>query len=419
MPNFNNTYIKLPNNFYSILNPVPVQKPELILFNKILAKDLGIENFTNEELANYFSGNKIIKGSEPIAIAYAGHQYGHFVSQLGDGRAILLGEILDKNNQRFDIQLKGSGQTPYSRSGDGRAGIGPMIREYIVSEAMNAFKIPTTRSLAVVKTGEMIQRETALDGAVLTRVAQSHIRVGTFEYFAARRDLDSIKILADYSIQRHFPDLKTTPNIYQNFIMEVAKRQAELIAKWMGVGFIHGVMNTDNMLISGETIDFGPCAFLDEYLANKTFSSIDRHGRYSFSNQANIALWNILNLNYCLSALTVNDEPAFNEFTKRLENYFSEIYSKNYWKIMLEKIGIEKNTNREDQSLLKNLLEIMSKDSLDFTITFRYLSETLTSKSEHLEPFIEHSESLQSWILQWKNRLKEEKKTFEEITKQM
>jgi len=282
---FDNSYQNLPQDFFERINPVPVKDPQLIIFNNDLGKSLGIDQkISKKELANIFSGNEILKGSSPIALAYAGHQYGNFVNQLGDGRAVLLGEVSTPNQERFDMQLKGSGQTRFSRQGDGRSPLGPVIREYVVSEAMNALGIPSTRSLAAVTTGEKVFREVILPGGILTRIAKSHIRVGTFEYFAAQKNTENLKTLADYTIKRHFPSLKDVANPYLSLLEIVSERQIELISKWMGVGFIHGVMNTDNTSIVGETIDYGPCAFMDEYNPSTVFSSIDAHSRCVLGN---------------------------------------------------------------------------------------------------------------------------------------
>ena len=295
---FDNSYARLPNHFYTRLMPTAVTHPDMVKLNTELAQDLGIDPdlYDDKEWAAIFSGNHIPTGADPIAMAYAGHQFGHFVPQLGDGRAILIGEIKDAGGFHKDIQLKGCGQTPFSRQGDGRAALGPVLREYIVSEAMNALGIPTTRALAAVKTGEPVYRETILPGAVLTRVASSHVRVGTFQYFAARGDITAVKQLADYVIERHYIDLKNSDKPYESLLRAVSKRQAKLVAQWMRIGFIHGVMNTDNMAISGETIDYGPCAFMDTYDPDTVFSSIDNFGRYAYANQPQIAQWNLLQL---------------------------------------------------------------------------------------------------------------------------
>ena len=292
--NFDNTYANLPDLMATKLAPIAVKKPELIIFNKELADELSLDfsNISDSELAEIFSGNTLPEGSVPLAQAYCGHQFGHFV-MLGDGRAILLGEHLNKQGKRFDVQLKGSGQTPYSRNGDGRAALGPMLREYLISEAIHALNIPTTRSLAVVSTGEDVQREIILKGAILTRIASSHLRVGTFQYVAAKQDLETLKKLVHYSIDRHYPELKDEPNLAIGLFKAVMKKQIKLIVNWMRVSFIHGVMNTDNMTISGETIDYGPCAFMDQYDPKTVFSSIDHYGRYAFTNQPVIANWNL------------------------------------------------------------------------------------------------------------------------------
>lgn len=322
---FKNTYVsQLSKNFHTKTDPEKVKNPELICFNNSLANDLGINDyrFSHSELAKVFSGNVILKGSEPIALVYAGHQFGYFVPQLGDGRAVLLGEVIDRNGILRDIQLKGSGRTPYSRRGDGRAALGPMIREFIVSEAMHALGIKTTRSLAVVKTGEDIISETISPGAVLTRVAASHIRIGSFEYFSAKKDFISLKILADYTIERHYPEAKMANNPYRALLMLVMEAQISLIINWLSVGFVHGVMNTDNMTLSGETIDYGPCAFIDEYNPEKVFSSIDQYGRYAFNNQKNACLWNLTKLAQSLSPLIFSSFKKNNNVINDLENTF-------------------------------------------------------------------------------------------------
>ena len=291
---FDNTYYKLPDKFKQNIKPVPVKKPELVLLNKELAEELNLNfsNLDNKEISELFSGNILPKGSNSIAQAYAGHQFGHF-TMLGDGRAVLIGEHLSKKKERFDIQLKGSGKTAFSRNGDGRAALGPMLREYIISEAMFGLKIPTTRSLAVVKTGENVVRETSLPGAILTRVASSHIRVGTFQYIAARQKKDELEILFNYVIDRHFPDFKNSNNKPIELFKIILEKQIDLVVNWMRVGFIHGVMNTDNMSISSETIDYGPCAFMDVYDPKTVFSSIDQLGRYAYCNQPAITKWNL------------------------------------------------------------------------------------------------------------------------------
>src|SRR5690349_8351056 len=307
---FQNTYSALPANFFARVAPTPVAAPRLIKLNRALAVHLGLDPdmLESPEGAEILAGKRLPDGADPIAMAYAGHQFGHFVPQLGDGRAILLGEVIDKDGIRRDIQLKGSGPTPFSRRGDGRAALGPVLREYIVSEAMFALGIPTTRSLGAVTSGENVMRETMLPGAVLTRVASSHIRVGTFQYFAARQDTDALRRLADHVINRHYPELGTSDRPYHGLLAGVVGRQAELVARWLHIGFIHGVMNTDNTSISGETIDYGPCAFMDEYNPGQVFSSIDEMGRYAYANQPRIALWNLTRLAECLLPLFSDDQ---------------------------------------------------------------------------------------------------------------
>ncbi|MFN8912205.1 MAG: protein adenylyltransferase SelO, partial [Alphaproteobacteria bacterium] len=332
--NFQNTYAKLPQNFYQKIKPTEVSNPKLLYCNESLANSLGLEHKLHDEaeIAQIFSGNKILSNSDPIALAYAGHQFGYFVPQLGDGRAVLLGEIKDQANKRFDVQLKGSGVTAYSRNGDGRAALGPVLREYIISEAMHYLGVKTTRSLAVVSTGENVLRNgMLLPGAILTRIASSHIRIGTFEYFASRGDIKSLKILADYTIDRHYPELKTTSAPYVSLFEKVMEAQIELIVNWMRVGFIHGVMNTDNTSIAGETLDYGPCAFLDEYDPDKVFSAIDYQGRYSFSNQPQICYWNLAQLAQCIALVIGGDiEKSLSILYAVLANFKVQYQTKYY-----------------------------------------------------------------------------------------
>ena len=413
---FSNTYVKLPSHFYARQDPIPVLNPELVVFNERLASELGV-TIPESERARYFSGNQMLRGSEPIALAYAGHQFGHFVPSLGDGRALLLGEIRSPSGYCYDVQLKGSGRTPYSRQGDGRAALGPMIREYIVSEAMHALGIPTTRALAVAKTGEMLLRDTVQPGAILTRIASSHIRVGTFEYFAARHEVDSVRTLADYAIARHFPYLKHCATIYLAFLLAVLEKQASLIAHWMALGFIHGVMNTDNMAISGETIDYGPCAFLDEYDPHKKFSSIDHHGRYAFSNQAAIALWNIQQLYYAIAPLIDKDttqlSPSF--LARRFWNSYEHTYSS----LMLQKIGLFSKHTSSDKDIVGNLLDIMHRENLDFTLTFRSLVHSLQNRTSRLNAFCQSSKPFTQWLTLWHHRLRKEPLPLEDIAVKM
>lgn len=404
---FNNTYAKLPENFYQKIKPAKVSSPKLLYFNASIADQLDIKYNLKDsaEMAQIFSGNIMLEGAEPIALAYAGHQFGSFVYQLGDGRAILLGEIINKNNIKFDIQLKGSGVTPYSRGGDGRAFLGPVLREYIISQAMYNFGIKTTRSLAVVNTGEKILRAGELmPGAILTRIATSHIRVGTFEYFAFRKDAKSLKILADYIINRHYPEMKAHENPYLSLFKHILDSQIDLIVGWMRVGFIHGVMNTDNVSIIGETLDYGPCAFLDEYDPNKTFSSIDHNGRYRFLNQPRICQWNLMQLAKCfIFIVDDNPEKALNLLNSSILN-FEPQYQVKYNSMMCKKIGIS-NVSIVALELLTELLDIMYAEALDYTLTFRYLTYTLYDRGFDYSKIYTPSISIQNWLKKWMNYL--------------
>ena len=397
---FENTYAKLPDILATKLVPVPVKKPKLIIFNNRLAKDLGLDvnSVTEDDLTNLFSGNKLPAGSEPLAQAYCGHQFGHFV-MLGDGRAIVLGEHLTPSGKRIDIQFKGSGRTPYSRSGDGRAALGPMLREYIISEAMHGLNIPTTRSLAVVATGEMVQREVALQGAVLTRVASSHLRVGTFQYLAARQDIKSLKELVSYTIKRHYPEFINSKNQALELLRIVIKKQAYLIAEWMRVSFIHGVMNTDNMTISGETIDYGPCAFMDYYDPKTVFSSIDLHGRYAFGNQPNIAEWNLARFAEAILPLFDLDNKKAVSIAEQEINNFKDIFKNNFTKMMKGKLGLISN-EIEDDKLMKDLFQLMFENEADYTNTFVYLMNGSVPQEKLIKDknFIE-------WKNKWNSRL--------------
>ena len=397
---FENTYVKLPEILATKLVPVPVKKPKLVIFNNRLAKDLGLDvnSVSEDDLTNLFSGNKLPTGSEPLAQAYCGHQFGHFV-MLGDGRAIVLGEHLTPSGKRIDIQFKGSGRTPYSRSGDGRAALGPMLREYIISEAMHGLNIPTTRSLAVVATGEMVQREVALQGAVLTRVASSHLRVGTFQYLAARQDIKSLKELVNYTIKRHYPEFINSKNQALELLRIVIKKQAYLIAEWMRVSFIHGVMNTDNMTISGETIDYGPCAFMDYYDPKTVFSSIDLHGRYAFGNQPNIAEWNLARFAEAILPLFDLDNKKAISIAEQEINNFKDIFKNNFTTMMKGKLGLISN-EIEDDKLMKDLFQLMFENEADYTNTFVYLMNGSVPQEELIKDknFIE-------WKNKWNSRL--------------
>lgn len=372
--NFDNSYARLPELLFSSQKPTPVTSPKLVAFNDSLATSLGLNRqvLQSSDGVAVFAGNRIPEGASPLAQAYAGHQFGHF-TMLGDGRAILIGEQITPSDERFDIQLKGSGRTPYSRGGDGRAALGPMLREYIISEGMHALGIPTTRSLAVVTTGESVIRETELPGAILTRVASSHLRVGTFQYAANWGTADELRTLADYTLQRHFPDVGEAENRYLSLLQEVIKRQAALIAQWQLVGFVHGVMNTDNMALSGETIDYGPCAFMDTYDPATVFSSIDVHGRYAYGNQPRIAAWNLARFAETLLPLLHENEEQAIQLAQDAIADFSEQYHRNWFSGMRAKLGIF-NEEAEDKTLIEDLLGLMHKNRADYTNTFRALT---------------------------------------------
>ena len=407
-----NSYIGLPEEFYQQIDPTPVKNPSLLIFNEELANSLNIELNEDDKL-NFFSGNKIPKDSIPVALNYSGHQFGNFVHQLGDGRAILLGEVRNKN-ESYDIQLKGSGQTKFSRQGDGRSALGPVLREYILSEAMYHLGIPTTRSLAAVATGEHVVRDSFEPGGILTRVAKSHLRVGTFEYFASRQQWEDLKLLADFAIQRHFPKIRETDNHYLELLKKVASNQSILIANWMSVGFIHGVMNTDNFTISGETIDYGPCAFLDEYHPGKVFSSIDQNGRYAYGNQPSISSWNLASLAGCLIAFIDKDSDKANELaTEVLENYSIDT-NQRILDLMCKKIGLD-GSKKNNQEILRNLLKLMMDNESDFTITFRSLSDILLNNSDNFLAQFHQKNEVSGWINNWKSALNLENKNVGEI----
>ena len=390
---FDNSYASLPDQFYSRQSASTVSKPELIAFNRPLADLLGITGGQNSELAEIFGGNKTTDGAEPLSQLYAGHQFGQYNPQLGDGRAILLGETIGRDGQRRDIQLKGSGRTPYSRGGDGRAWLGPVLREYVVSEAMHALGIPTTRALAAVLTGEQVIRESVLPGAVLTRVAQSHIRVGTFQVFSARKEFDALRQLLDYTIARHFPETDGP----LGFLKRVIESQARLIPQWMGVGFIHGVMNTDNCQIAGETIDYGPCAFMDSYQPMQVFSSIDQFGRYAFGNQPDIIVWNMAQLATALVPLMPDAQDAIELFTKAVHDMVP-LLKKNWIRVFSAKIGIS-DPRAEDEILINDLLNLMAEGRADFTNTFTALG-TAKARDEFLVP-----DKFDFWEVRWMERI--------------
>ena len=402
---FSNSYARLPEHFHAHLDPTPVAKPYLIKFNQPLADELGLIAKVEDQAA-IFAGNVIPAGAETLAMAYAGHQFGSFVPRLGDGRAILLVEIIDTNGIRRDIQLKGSGPTPFSRRGDGRAALGPVLREYLVSEAMHALGIPTTRALAAVATGEQIMREGLMPGAVFTRVAASHIRVGTFQYFSARRDEAALRQLANYVINRHYPDATGAERPYLALLQAVSAAQAKLIAQWMHVGFIHGVMNTDNVAISGQTIDFGPCAFMDSYDPATVYSAIDSNGRYAYANQPRIANWNLARLAETLLPLIDTDpDVAITLATEVIENFQSQ-YEMHWLVGTREKLGLSTSEDG-DQGLMNDLLDAMHKNRADFTLTFRHLSNAAADDAADINVrslFIDPS-AYDAWAITWRARL--------------
>ncbi|WP_102959283.1 protein adenylyltransferase SelO [Mangrovicella endophytica] len=408
---FDNSYARLPSSFYARIKPTPVSGPHLIKLNRNLATQLGLDP---DELATpagveILAGRRVPDGAEPIATAYAGHQFGNFVPQLGDGRAILLGELIDRDGTRRDVQLKGAGRTPFSRGGDGRAALGPVLREYLVSEAMAALGIPTTRALAAVTTGDEVMRATPLPGAVLTRVASSHIRIGSFQFFAARRDVDAVRALADHAITRHYPEAAGAARPYLAFLEGVIARQARLIAQWLLVGFIHGVMNTDNMSIAGETIDYGPCAFMDAYDPATVFSSIDQFGRYAYANQPGIAQWNLTRLAECLLPLLADDQNEAIEQAQEALSAFAERFNDAYLGGLRRKLGLL-SERENDLELAQDLLNRMAAGEADFTLTFRRLCDAAAgpegdaaARSLFADPA-----SYDAWAERWRLRLVEE-----------
>jgi len=405
--NFDNSYARLSSTLFERANPVPVKDPGLVIFNRELAEELGLDASALEAQAAIFTGNTIPSGAEPIAQAYAGHQFGHF-TMLGDGRAILLGEHLTPNGTRFDVQLKGSGRTPFSRGGDGRAALGPMLREYIISEAMHGLGIPTTRSLAVASTGEIVMRESALPGAILTRVAASHIRVGTFQFVAGIGDAAALLELTDYTLYRHYPEAMESTNGALALLTKVIEKQAGLVAKWMLVGFVHGVMNTDNMALSGETIDYGPCAFMDAYDPDTVFSSIDRDGRYAYGNQARIAQWNLARLAEALLPLLDSDEKKAVEIAKTVLAGFAEKFQQNWLAGMRAKLGLF-NEEPDDVPMIDDLLKLMKQTQADYTNTLRALAE-----AEFMPGMVEPG--FQTWKDAWQSRLRRQTQQGSEVT---
>ena len=411
---FDNTYARLPERFYARLDPTPVSGPKLVKLNVELARELGLDPdaLASAEGVEMLAGNRVAAGSEPLAMAYAGHQFGHFVPQLGDGRAILLGEVKAQNGVRYDIQLKGPGPTPFSRGGDGRAALGPVLREYIVSEAMAALGVPTTRALAAVTTGERVLRETALPGAVFTRVAASHLRVGTFQYFAARGDTEAVGALADYAIARHYPEAAQEKQPYRALLDGVIARHARLVAQWMMVGFVHGVMNTDNTSISGETIDYGPCAFMEAYDPATVFSSIDAQGRYAYGNQPRAALWNLFRLAEALLPILVveagSEEAALASAQEALAAFEPQFVAARRAGLR-RKLGLMKE-REGDAELIEDLLKRMETNKADFTLTFRRLCDAAAGPEgdDQVRSLFANPDAYDAWAVQWRPRLDQE-----------
>ncbi|WP_437751510.1 protein adenylyltransferase SelO [Sorangium sp. So ce1389] len=408
---FDNTYARLPDRFHARVSPARVREPRVVKVNRALAELLGLDadRLASAEGAQVLAGNALPEGAESIALAYAGHQFGSFVSQLGDGRAILLGEVVGKDGKRRDIQLKGAGRTPFSRGGDGRAALGPVLREYVVSEAMAALGVPTTRALAAVTTGEPVYREEVLPGAVLTRVAASHIRVGTFQFFAARGDREALATLASYALARHYPEAVGSGNDALALLDRVIAAQASLVARWLGVGFVHGVMNTDNTSISGETIDYGPCAFLDEYDPEKKFSSIDRGGRYAFGNQPGIAQWNMARLAEALLPLLAGDEKeAVRVATERVQS-FSGLFVEAHERVLRAKLGLVREED-EDLALAADLLDRLASNRVDYTVFFRGLCASAADPAADAQVASLFAEpgAFRDWAEAWRRRLARE-----------
>ena len=409
---FDNSYARLPKVFYRECNPIPVTSPTLIKFNQSLANYLGMDDLGLDKQPNVLAGNTILQGSQPIAMAYAGHQFGYLSHQLGDGRALLLGEVIATDKTRYFIQLKGSGRTPFSRGGDGRSALGPVLREYLLSEAMHQLGIATTRALAIVTTGEEVARDQLVAGGILTRVAKGFVRVGTFEYFSARNDLASIKQLADYEIEYHYPSAKQEANPYIALFCAIVDRQAQLIASWMNIGFIHGVMNTDNMSIVGETIDYGPCAFMDSFHYQQVFSSIDRQARYAYHNQPQIGQWNLTRLAEALLPLfsddADNDTKAAVKIAEKILNDYADLYKKYWLAGMRRKLGLLES-HPQDTELAQELLDLMDEDQADFTLVFFTLSQH--DKQTELKALFTQTEKLIDWLEKWQQRCALEKCT--------
>jgi uncharacterized protein YdiU (UPF0061 family) len=409
---FNNTYARLGDGFHARTSPVPVANPGLIIFNHALGEELGLADtcLAGPDTADIFAGNVVPEGAEPVAMAYSGHQFGHFNPQLGDGRALLLGQIESPDRSLRDIHLKGTGQTRFSRNGDGRAALGPVLREYLVSEAMARLGVPTTRALAAVTTGEEVARERLLPGGVITRLATSFVRVGTFEFFASRGDLAAVTRLADYVIEHNYPAIRDEPNRYYALLEAVIERQAALIAQWMQLGFIHGVMNTDNMSIAGETIDYGPCAFMDHYAHDQVYSSIDHHGRYAYNNQPSVGLWNLTRLAETLVPLLDEETDAAIETAKTALHGYQDLYLRYWLDGMRQKTGLQTPLD-EDRLLIEALMDTMAANRADFTLSFYYLSQMekdSMDKDGAVRDQFDDPGQFDAWAMQWRTRLQKE-----------
>ncbi|MCS6901103.1 MAG: YdiU family protein [Myxococcales bacterium] len=417
---FDNSYTRLPDRFYVRVRPKAVPQPAWLVVNEPLGELLGLspEELRSPELLDTLAGNRILPGSEPIALAYAGHQFGGFVPRLGDGRALLLGEVIGKDGKRRDVQLKGSGPTPFSRGGDGRAALGPVLREFLVSEAMHTLGVPTTRALAAVLTGELVYREQPLPGAVLTRVAASHLRIGTVEYFAYQRDREALALLVEHALARHYPERVGAEEPALALLDGVMEAQAALVARWLGLGFVHGVMNTDNCSLSGETLDYGPCAFLDAYDPGRTFSSIDHYGRYAFGNQPRILLWNLARLAEALLPLLDGDDKSkIGTLEARLER-FPSLFEQAYGAVLREKLGLLQE-QPGDLDLARALLDQMARDRVDYTLAFRRLTRLAESQEDTLSELFSNQELIHTWLTSWRQRLAAEPTSAEERSQRM
>ena len=411
---FDNSYARLPEVFYTRLEPTPVSTPGLIRVNTDLASELGIDPdwLSSDEGIAAIAGNLVPAGADPLATVYAGHQFGSYNPRLGDGRALLLGEVVSNSGQRYDIQLKGSGPTPYSRGGDGRSPLGPVLREYILSEAMHALGVPTTRALAAVTTGEQVVRDTFLPGAVLARVAASHIRIGTFQFFSARGDHASLNALVDYTLRRHYPQSAAAENPAHALLGEVISAQAKLVSRWLLLGFIHGVMNTDNMLVSGETVDYGPCAFMDDFNPDKVFSSIDHAGRYAYRNQSGIAHWNLAAFAQALLPVLHEDQEKAVELAQAAVDEFPALYERAHLEGLATKLGLAELA-AADMSMVEGLFELMTEEKMDFTLTFRRLYDLACDPADQVQTLIQFPDSFSLWLARWRRRLAQDPLTPE------